>query len=264
MNYTDNLDNEYNDYNRQQIDKINKIKQYNKQQSSVTPPSKIPVVGQVFKSYKDMCNYLQLQQVGGRSKKYQLERLKCFFNWERKGNSYVITEVYNESKPLPKIRGRGNMTVDDLLYYIVFLYILKFSPRDENNPDCIVMSKSQLKQGWFKMINNDYYNVRNKDSKKELIKWGGFSKQGLETADSKVTGKTNQTLNRVLNKLIKRSMLYVSASLYIYYENLDEEGNRSGFINCRAANDEEINIILLAGFKSRQELEDEYEKEYER
>ena len=51
--------------------------------------------GMVVKNYKKMCNLLGDEvKVGGSSKQAQLGDWRCYFDWERSGQKYIITTIY--------------------------------------------------------------------------------------------------------------------------------------------------------------------------
>ena len=58
-------------------------------------------VGQVFKSYRDLCRFLDADILGGSSKTYQLEYFAKHFKWQRDKNRYIITQIFEEKQDLP-------------------------------------------------------------------------------------------------------------------------------------------------------------------
>ena len=58
-------------------------------------------VGDVISNYKKLCEVLELKEAdGGRNRKAQLNEISRYFDWEKSGNKFLITEVYPE--PIPK------------------------------------------------------------------------------------------------------------------------------------------------------------------
>lgn len=55
--------------------------------------------GEVIKNYKEMCARLGEKERSGNARKSQLKRWGEYFNWEKKGHKFVITEVTNEKYP---------------------------------------------------------------------------------------------------------------------------------------------------------------------
>ena len=62
-------------------------------------------VGMTFKNYKELVAFFEEDVKDGKSKKYQLENFKRYFDWEKQGNKFVITDI----KDVPtekKLRGK--------------------------------------------------------------------------------------------------------------------------------------------------------------
>ena len=58
-------------------------------------------VGQVFKSYRDLCRFLDADILSGSSKNYQLEEWATYFRWERDKFRYIIQQIYSEPLDIP-------------------------------------------------------------------------------------------------------------------------------------------------------------------
>lgn len=67
-------------------------------------------VGQVFKSYRDLCKFLNADILAGNSKNYQLEFFGKYFKWERDKNRYIITEIFDEPKTIPFFKTEEHYT----------------------------------------------------------------------------------------------------------------------------------------------------------
>lgn len=55
--------------------------------------------GQVFKNYKELCNYLGWNITDGKSKIKQIENLRYLCRFERVGHKYVIVKILNDKLP---------------------------------------------------------------------------------------------------------------------------------------------------------------------
>lgn len=55
--------------------------------------------GQVFKNYKELCNYLGWNITNGKSKIKQIENLRYLCRFERVGHKYVIVKILNDKLP---------------------------------------------------------------------------------------------------------------------------------------------------------------------
>lgn len=62
-------------------------------------------VGMVFKNYKELCRFCEDDVKTGNAKIYQLENYKRYFDWEKQGNKFVITEI-KEVPTEKKLQGK--------------------------------------------------------------------------------------------------------------------------------------------------------------
>ena len=67
-------------------------------------------VGQVFKSYRDLCRFLDADIMTGRSKEYNLEELGRYFRWERDKFRYIIQQIYSEPLDIPFFKKETDYT----------------------------------------------------------------------------------------------------------------------------------------------------------
>lgn len=59
-----------------------------------------------MKNYKELCALLGEEVKTGKSKQLQLDNLNRFFEWEKAGQKFIITDIYDT--PLPKVDGRSS------------------------------------------------------------------------------------------------------------------------------------------------------------
>lgn len=96
---------------------------------------------QIFKNYKELCEFLEEPVKGGTSKEAQIKEWQRYFAFERQGNKYIITEIYDT--PLEKVRkerkketqkrkkckdtsnykGNNNKNINQMLAYIKMIDI---------------------------------------------------------------------------------------------------------------------------------------------
>lgn len=222
--------------------------------------NKIPPQGEVYKSYKDLCAWLNIPCKGGNAKKAQLKELQRFFKWKEEGNKFIITEILNQPLPPTENRGGKDITEDTYLCYLLFLFFFRFGERDEEDPTCITASKTELKQKYLKLINQDYFDIRKTEKSRYYIEGvKGVKDTALDFADKRITGKANQIVNTALNRLEKEKAIYISNRYYIYYiDSVDYEKTGRKTIKIREANHSEITVITDAGWISEKDLEEEY------
>jgi hypothetical protein len=57
-------------------------------------------IGEEIKNYKVLCKMLMVSEKAGKSRECQLKDFKRYFNWEKSGQKFIITDIYD--KPLAK------------------------------------------------------------------------------------------------------------------------------------------------------------------
>ncbi len=112
--------------------------------------------GMVVKNYKEMCLLLKETANTGNAKICQIKRWKCFFDFKRNGQKFIITKIYEE--PLVNTDERKNKN-GTYIQYIEPLLLNLFI----NNKKMIVFTKKELFRE-LGMTNFQYlYNYPNQD-----------------------------------------------------------------------------------------------------
>lgn len=65
-------------------------------------------VGQEFKNYKELCEFLGEKIKSGKGKQLQWKEWKRYFSFEKEGNKIIITEIFDEPKKKVDHRGGNN------------------------------------------------------------------------------------------------------------------------------------------------------------
>ena len=115
------------------------------------------VIGMVIKNYKELCKILVEDVLEGNSKKAQLKEWERYFLWEKKGQKFIILDIYDE--PLPKKDDRQNRNI--YVQYIEVI-LMKLLSKQKNNKYVFYITTNQL---WklLGMINNDYKSISLED-----------------------------------------------------------------------------------------------------
>lgn len=216
-------------------------------------------INQVFNNYTELCNYLNLPILGGKSKQLQLKKLGQYFSWTREGKKYIITEVFTEPHSIVESRGKNKpLTRYQYLFNTILLTQLIFGgKRDEDNNNCVSFTKTELRQDLFKLINRDYYNIR-KDIKR-ASRETGLTEELLKFGDRKITDKISSMSFRGFEQLKESGRIDVTNGVYIYYIDLQEYFDTGKkIVRSRAATDTERNRILSAGWIGEKEFENEF------
>lgn len=113
-------------------------------------------VGQEIKNYKELCVILDVKEKTGNSKIAQLENLERYVKYHKKGNKFIIDEIY--SKELEKVdkrtQGNNNNISKNLRYMILDLL-----SRHKITTDEIGFSKYNLYK-YCNMVNDNYREAR--------------------------------------------------------------------------------------------------------
>lgn len=186
-------------------------------------------VGMVVKNYKELCKLLRQEVKDGKSKKYQIENFKRYFDFEKSGQKFIITDIYEIPLPKEDKRKTGNNSI--YVKYIE-LILLQYLSKQEG------FTKTFTKRNWWEllgMVNRKYNKV---------------SKKYLENIDYTITPfeinhfyqrcnkKLEQILFSALNNLKNRKLLIWDLQTVIV--TMDEKHKEKYFL----ANDEDKKKIL--------------------
>lgn len=167
--------------------------------------------GQVFKNYKDLCNYLKQPIATGKSKQYQLERFENYFEFHREGHKYIIDNVYSEPLTSFSKGTYSNLIQKLLLDYMARIYI-------ETDNKSILVSKNRLYQALY-MINNNYQKY--KHNYNELSDTLNVTMLDIKEFYMSIDNKYNGIIKTALNDLRKKRIIDYNISKVIVYSNDD-------------------------------------------
>lgn len=110
-------------------------------------------VGDVIKNYKILCELLKQPRKAGDAKKAQLKEFKRYFDWEKSGQKFIITDVYET--PLDKDDNRkfGNNSI--YVKYIEVILLRYLSTQQG-------YTRTLTKRKWWELlgiVNKKYDNV---------------------------------------------------------------------------------------------------------
>ena len=119
--------------------------------------------GMVFKSYKELCKFLNEKVKGGNSKKKQLGIWKCYFNWEYSKYSFIITKIYSSSetylKELELKKSKEKQGIYKTYIKAIIVHILSDAYRN-GNTNTIYFSPIKLFEA-LSMVNENYSKYKN-------------------------------------------------------------------------------------------------------
>ena len=116
------------------------------------------VIGMTVKNYKMLCELLEQEVKNGKSKKLQLEDWKRYFDWEKSGQKFIITDVYDTPLTKEDKRKLGNNSI-----YVKYIEVILLQYLSKQQG----FTKTFTKRNWWEMLGivNEQYG---KKSEKEL------------------------------------------------------------------------------------------------
>lgn len=210
--------------------------------------------GTIGKSYRDMCRILEEPILEGNSKKAQLKEWKRYFDWDKQGNKFVVTEKYIIKLPEDfsdndvyskyiqtifvkylKENGDGEFTMTQLLKLCGFVNenwndITALDKYIENENVTFAQAKYYLNQLSYRV--NTYcrtalFRCLNRLSKRDFLRWYKILYiQDRNATDGKFRLATENEYRIYLNILmqVKKDMNIKYVNLYnkdAYYKKID-------------------------------------------
>lgn len=175
-------------------------------------------VGQVVKNYKELCALLEEEVKTGKSKQLQLDNLKRFFEWEKAGQKFIITDIYDT--PLPKVDDRSSGNNSKYVKCIELLLLRYLLDKKD-------YTATLTKRNWWQilgMINNKYNQIeRDKEKREELQKNNPIlTSYEIKHFYQRSNKKLQQILFSALNSLSSRKLIEYEIETVIVKE--DDKG----------------------------------------
>lgn len=187
-------------------------------------------------TYKQLCTLLKVPTNGGNAKKIQIEDWLRYFDYEKNGTRFLITDIYDE--PLNKEYKYPSNAI-----YIKYIETMLLSLLASTEGNRIEMSPGGFYR-YFGMVNSEYERIiklENKDRVKVL------QKVHEDLTDFEVTNFFNRCRTK-FSKVIKsafdslqRRMLIKYSTEYEFYAYEDDD---SKIFKSYIASDKEIEYIL--------------------
>ncbi|MCM1253237.1 MAG: hypothetical protein NC321_10480 [Clostridium sp.] len=193
--------------------------------------------GMVVKNYKEMCEILNEEIGDGNSKKAQLKEWSRYFVWEKKGQKFIILDIYDE--PLPKDDGRQNK---NLYVQYIEVILMKILSKQKNTKEPFYITTNQM---WklLGMINNNYKNI-SLDDLNNMITDYEVTSFDMKKFYQRCNQRLREILFSSLNKLEDRALIKYEIETVIVY--LDEDSKTI----YKPANDFQKKNILKAERKA--------------
>lgn len=194
-------------------------------------------LGMVVKNYREMCRILNEQICEGNSKKAQLKEWARYFLWEKKGQKFIILDIYDE--PLPKEDGRQDKNIYVQYIQVILMKILA-KQRDSKEPFYITTNQLWKLLG---MINNHYKNI-SLDELNERIPEYEIKSFDMKKFYQRCNQRLREILFSSLNRLQNKALVKYDIEIVIVY--IDTNGEAI----YEPANDEQEKCVLKAERKA--------------
>ena len=187
------------------------------------------IIGMVIKNYKELCNLLGVETKTGKSKQLQLKEFKRFFDWEKAGQNFIITDIYDTPLPKEDLRKKGNNSIyKNYIELILLQYLLKQEG----------YKKTFTKRNWLEllgMINKKY----GKEPREKLKKLDyRINNHEINLFYVRSNRKLEQILFTALKSLEREKLIIVEFETVVVF--IDDYGKEHRFI----ANDRQKKNIL--------------------
>lgn len=194
-------------------------------------------VGQEFKNYKELCAGLKITDkesinAAGNRRIAVLKEIERYVAYEKDGNKYIITDVYEHPlmKDDKRLQGKYVKSVE----LILCKYLDMHSPKDAKLSD--VVSYYLTPVGWFKIFG--LCNAKYKDSRytQELLKMEGLNKDAIHEFYLYGDNRLKGVLSSALKSLKRQRLIEYRERRIICFDDYTQ----------RPATDEEDNGIFIA------------------
>ncbi len=155
-------------------------------------------IGQIIKNYRHLCEMLGQDIKSGKSKKIQLEEFKRYFDFEKSGQKFIITDIYDTPLTKEDKRKLGNNSI--YVKYIE-LILLQHLSRQEG------YTRTLTKRNWWEllgMVNKKYNKIAPKQLQRIDYKITSFE---INNFYQRCNKKLEQILFSALNNLKNRKLI---------------------------------------------------------
>ena len=188
-------------------------------------------VGLIVKNYKKMCEVTEEDIKTGKSKQLQLKDWKRYFDFDTKGHTFIIKEVFEV--PKHKDKTANNSKYIEEIKDILVDYI--YTNRDDEGKVTISFSKLINILGMV----NDTYSIAN-SRKRELSDILNIDLKAVYYFYNNTRSELKNIVERALNNLKNRSVIHYN-SIVMIAEKVDKSGKK---LEYRKADSDEVIMIL--------------------
>ena len=187
-------------------------------------------IGMTVKNYKVLCELLGQEIKDGKSKKYQLENFKRYFEWEKAGQKFIIMDIYDTPLEKEDLRKLGNNSIYTQAIEVILLQYL--SHQDG-------YTRTLTKKKWWELLsitNHKYGRM----TEKELLQLDKIlTSFEIRHFYQRCNKKLEQILFSALNNLKNRKLINYQIQTVIV--TTDEETGKDKYF---LATDDNLKSIL--------------------
>lgn len=189
-------------------------------------------VGMVVKNYKALCELLGQPEKGGRSRTYQQKDWKCYFDWEKSGQKFIISDIYDTPLSKEDLRKLGNNSI-----YVNCIEVILLQYLSEQKGFTATLTK----RDWWEILglNNQNYGRIPESNLIQLNE--SITPFEIKHFYQRCNKKLEQILFSSLNSLSNRKLIDYEVETVIIME--DEFGNR--FHHIAQFEDEKTKITAM-------------------
>lgn len=187
------------------------------------------VIGMVMKNYKELCTLFGEEAKTGKAKQLQLKNWQRYFDWEKDGQKFIITDIYDTPLPKEDLRRKGN---NSIYKNYIELILLQYLSKQEG------YKKTFTKRNWLELLGmiNDKYGKEPKNKLKQLDY--SINDQEITLFYIRSNKKLERVLHDALSNLQREKLIIVEYETVIV--SVDGMGREHRFI----ANDYQKKKIL--------------------
>ena len=183
-------------------------------------------IGISIKNYKEMCKLLEDEEKNGKGRNYQFINWKRFFDWEKKGQKFIVTIIYDI--PLPKVDNRkdnNNIYGKYIEKLILDLLVQKY--QSKNSSRRLYLSKDNMLQA-LNIVNINYHYVKfNTGKTADFIKTDNDNlKEFFNLNNKNLTDAVDRALNRLQNKFLVIWNLVYTIAIPEEVTIIDDDGRK--------------------------------------
>lgn len=176
-------------------------------------------IGLVVRNYKELCVLLKQEVKGGKSKQLQLDDFKRYFDFEKAGQKFIITDIYDEPLTKEDKRKLGN---NSIYVKCIELILLQYLSKQDG------YTRTFTKRNWWEllgMVNKKYHKIAPKQLQRIDYKITPFQINHFYLRSNK---KLEQILFSTLNNLKNRKLIIWELQTVIV--TIDDRGRERYFL----------------------------------